>query len=169
MPCKQAESTDLRRTHRFGGRRQWRVEPLNPLRRYADRLLVTAASMLHCSMRSCFGSERTPYLKRRITPRFDRCVMAPKDREAKAGIFPASNRTLVSGHGRSPHRSDRRPHHQETGGARGVDREPAFSKIQAQSRHKSLDVLSGYVRLHELFEDHAGSRLLTSTKSGDGS
>jgi hypothetical protein len=28
--------------------------------------------------------------------------------------------------------------------------------MQAQSRHQSLDVLSGYVRAHELFEDHAG-------------
>jgi site-specific recombinase XerD len=41
-------------------------------------------------------------------------------------------------------------------------------KMQAQSRHKSLDVLSGYVRAQELFEDHAGEGLLTS-KSGDGS
>ena len=42
-------------------------------------------------------------------------------------------------------------------------------KMQAQSRHKSLDVLSGYVRAHELFEDHAGEGLLTSKKSDDGS
>jgi integrase len=41
-------------------------------------------------------------------------------------------------------------------------------KMQAQSRHKSLDVLSGYVRAHKLFEDHAGDGLLTS-KSDDGS
>ena len=38
-------------------------------------------------------------------------------------------------------------------------------KMRAQSRHKSLDVLSGYVRARELFEDHAGKGLLTSTKS----
>jgi site-specific recombinase XerD len=42
-------------------------------------------------------------------------------------------------------------------------------KMQPQSRHKSLDVLSGYVRAHELFEDHAGEELLTSKKSDDGS
>jgi integrase len=42
-------------------------------------------------------------------------------------------------------------------------------KVQAQSRHKSLDVLSGYVRSHELFEDHAGEGLLTSKKSDVGS
>ena len=41
-------------------------------------------------------------------------------------------------------------------------------KMQAQSRHKSLDVLSGYVRAHELFEDHAGKGLLTSRKRKDG-
>lgn len=35
-------------------------------------------------------------------------------------------------------------------------------KMQAQSRHKSLDVLSGYVRSQELFEDHAGEGLLES-------
>ncbi len=35
-------------------------------------------------------------------------------------------------------------------------------KMQAQSRHKSLDVLSGYVRAQELFEDHAGEGLLTA-------
>jgi site-specific recombinase XerD len=33
-------------------------------------------------------------------------------------------------------------------------------KMAAQSRHKSLDVLSGYVRAQELFEDHAGGGLL---------
>jgi hypothetical protein len=42
-------------------------------------------------------------------------------------------------------------------------------KMQAQSRYKSLDVLSGYVRAHEFFEDHAGDGLLTSKKSDDGS
>jgi len=36
-------------------------------------------------------------------------------------------------------------------------------KMQAQSRHKSLDVLSGYVRAQELFEDHAGEGLLKSS------
>jgi integrase len=41
-------------------------------------------------------------------------------------------------------------------------------KMQAQSRHKSLDVLSGYVRAQELFEDHAGKGLL-STESEDAS
>jgi hypothetical protein len=34
--------------------------------------------------------------------------------------------------------------------------------MQAQSRHKSLDVLSGYVRAQALFEDHAGSGLLSA-------
>ena len=29
-------------------------------------------------------------------------------------------------------------------------------KMQEQSRHKSLNVLSGYVRSAKLFEDHAG-------------
>src|SRR6202035_580950 len=41
-------------------------------------------------------------------------------------------------------------------------------KMQAQSRHKSLDVLSSYVRAQELFEDHAGEGLLSSS-SDDGS
>ena len=36
-------------------------------------------------------------------------------------------------------------------------------KMAAQSRHKSLDVLSGYVRARELFEDHAGEGLLVRT------
>jgi len=35
-------------------------------------------------------------------------------------------------------------------------------KMQAQSRHKSLDVLSGYVRAQALFDDHAGDGLLKS-------
>ncbi len=39
--------------------------------------------------------------------------------------------------------------------------------MQAQSRLKSLDVLSGYVRAQELFEDHAGEGLLSSKKSDD--
>jgi site-specific recombinase XerD len=39
-------------------------------------------------------------------------------------------------------------------------------KMQAQSRHKSLDVLSGYVQHADLFEDHAGDGLLgTPTKT----
>ena len=33
-------------------------------------------------------------------------------------------------------------------------------KMRVESRHKSLDVLSGYVRNHELFADHAGERFL---------
>jgi hypothetical protein len=33
-------------------------------------------------------------------------------------------------------------------------------KMKAQSRHKSLDVLSGYVQAQAVFEDHAGSGLL---------
>jgi site-specific recombinase XerD len=33
-------------------------------------------------------------------------------------------------------------------------------KMAAQSRHKSLDVLSGYVRAQEIFEDHAAEGLL---------
>ncbi len=37
-------------------------------------------------------------------------------------------------------------------------------KMQAQSRHKSLDVLSGYVRAQELFDDHAGAGLLERFK-----
>jgi site-specific recombinase XerD len=37
-------------------------------------------------------------------------------------------------------------------------------KMQAQSRHKSLDVLSGYVRAQEMFENHAGEGLLSSTR-----
>ena len=32
--------------------------------------------------------------------------------------------------------------------------------MQAHSRHKSLDVLTGYVTARELFEDHAGEALL---------
>jgi hypothetical protein len=32
--------------------------------------------------------------------------------------------------------------------------------MAAQSRHKSLDVLAGYVRAQELFEDHAAEGLL---------
>jgi site-specific recombinase XerD len=42
-------------------------------------------------------------------------------------------------------------------------------KMQAQSLHKSLDVLSGYVRAQGLSEDHAGEALLTSKKVDDGS
>lgn len=33
-------------------------------------------------------------------------------------------------------------------------------KMREQSRHKSLEVLSDYVRNHELFTDHAGERFL---------
>lgn len=33
-------------------------------------------------------------------------------------------------------------------------------KMRDQSRHRSLDVLSGYVRNEELFDDHAGERFL---------
>jgi len=33
-------------------------------------------------------------------------------------------------------------------------------KMRDVSRHKSMDVLSGYVRDANLFEDHAGSGLL---------
>jgi hypothetical protein len=51
----------------------------------------------------------------------------------------------------------------------GAQQRASIFKMQAQSRHKSLDVLSGYVRAHELFEDHAGEGLLTSKKSDDGS
>jgi site-specific recombinase XerD len=39
-------------------------------------------------------------------------------------------------------------------------RRASIFKMAAQSRHKSLDVLSGYVRAQELFEDHAGMGLL---------
>ena len=35
-------------------------------------------------------------------------------------------------------------------------------KMKAQSRHKSLDVLSGYVHDQEMFKDHAGKGLLSS-------
>ena len=33
-------------------------------------------------------------------------------------------------------------------------------KMREQSRHRSLEVLSDYVRNHELFTDHAGKRFL---------
>jgi hypothetical protein len=36
-------------------------------------------------------------------------------------------------------------------------------KMADQSRHKSLDVLRGYVRDAEAFEDHAGAGLLQPT------
>jgi integrase len=49
-----------------------------------------------------------------------------------------------------------------------AQRRASIIKMAAQSRHKSLDVLRGYVRAHELFEDHAGEGLLTS-QSDDGS
>jgi len=49
-----------------------------------------------------------------------------------------------------------------------AEQRASIFKMQAQSRHKSLDVLSGYVRAQELFEDHAGEGLLTSKKSDDG-
>jgi site-specific recombinase XerD len=49
-----------------------------------------------------------------------------------------------------------------------AQRRASIFKMQAQSRHKSLDVLSGYVRAQELFEDHAGKGLL-STESEDAS
>jgi integrase len=39
-----------------------------------------------------------------------------------------------------------------------AEQRASIFKMQAQSRHKSLDVLSGYVRAHELFEDHARGR-----------
>jgi integrase len=48
-----------------------------------------------------------------------------------------------------------------------AEQRASIFKMQAQSRHKSLDLLSGYVRAHELFEDHAGEGLLTS-ESDDG-
>lgn len=38
-------------------------------------------------------------------------------------------------------------------------------KMAAQSRHKSLDVLSGYVRAQELFEDHAAEGLLGASET----
>lgn len=51
--------------------------------------------------------------------------------------------------------------------SRAAEQRASIFKMQAQSRHKSLDLLSGYVRAHELFEDHAGEGLLTS-ESDDG-
>ncbi|RZL28945.1 MAG: integrase, partial [Sphingomonas sp.] len=33
-------------------------------------------------------------------------------------------------------------------------------KMKEVSRHKSIEVLSDYVRSHELFRDHAGERFL---------
>jgi integrase len=45
-----------------------------------------------------------------------------------------------------------------------AEQRASIFKMQAQSRHKSLDVLSGYVRAQELFEDHAGEGLLTSKR-----
>jgi site-specific recombinase XerD len=50
-----------------------------------------------------------------------------------------------------------------------AEQRASIFKMQAQSRHKSLDVLSGYVDAQELFEDHVGAGLLTSKKSDDGS
>jgi integrase len=40
-------------------------------------------------------------------------------------------------------------------------------KMQAQARHKSLDVLSGYVHSQDLFGDHAGEGLLSAQKVED--
>jgi len=39
--------------------------------------------------------------------------------------------------------------------------------MQAQSRHESLDVLSGYVRAQKLFDDHAGKDLLSADQKCD--
>jgi site-specific recombinase XerD len=41
-----------------------------------------------------------------------------------------------------------------------AEQRASIFKMQAQSRHKSLDVLGGYVRSQDLFEDHAGKGLL---------
>jgi len=46
-----------------------------------------------------------------------------------------------------------------------AEQRASLFKMRAQSRHKSLDVLSGYVRAKKLFEDHAGEGLLKG--SGD--
>ena len=48
-----------------------------------------------------------------------------------------------------------------------AEQRASIFKMQAQSRHKSLNVLSGYVRAQELFEDHAGEGLLTTSKQSD--
>jgi hypothetical protein len=45
-------------------------------------------------------------------------------------------------------------------GLRTARRGANIFKISAQSRHKSMDVLRGYVRDSELFQDHAGAGLL---------
>lgn len=44
-------------------------------------------------------------------------------------------------------------------------RRASIFKMAAQSRHKSLDVLSGYVRAQELFEDHAAEGLLGASEN----
>ena len=43
-----------------------------------------------------------------------------------------------------------------------AEQRASIFKMQAQSRHKSLDVLSGYVQDQEMFKDHAGQGLLSS-------
>ena len=45
-----------------------------------------------------------------------------------------------------------------------AERRASIFKMQAQSRHKSLDVLSGYVRSEALFDDHAGNGLLKKSR-----
>jgi hypothetical protein len=41
-----------------------------------------------------------------------------------------------------------------------------FFKLADQARHKSMDVLRGYVRDAELFKDHAGEGPLRALQSG---
>jgi hypothetical protein len=41
-----------------------------------------------------------------------------------------------------------------------ANRHASIFQMKAQSRHKSWDVLSGYVQEQDLFEDHAGAGML---------
>jgi hypothetical protein len=43
---------------------------------------------------------------------------------------------------------------------RAAETGASILKIQEVSRHKSVDVLSGYVRRVDLFKDHAGAAFL---------
>jgi len=43
-----------------------------------------------------------------------------------------------------------------------AEQRASIFKMQAQSRHKSLDVLSSYVHDQDMFTDHAGTGLLSS-------
>lgn len=84
----------------------------------------------------------------RITPKpmSDKGVaLVVKARAAAAGLDPAE----FAGH-------SLRAGFLTEAAARGAN----IFKMREQSRHKSLDVLSDYIRNHELFTDHAGDRFL---------